>query len=197
MGHTYPLTPATQTSTIATIIICTQCLGTSCCGSSMTMRLSIYPGSSCTPPFHSFFSFVLWLSTMNKALSIFLENKISLELPLKHPEVYCVTYTPEFPGLLISTIVLLLSNVCILTLQMIEIQPSTSTSKLQNTTDKSTPQSPSGMYIPPPPIFAYLFLDACHFRALENEKLLCSLNQSTPPLNNLVSSILQSPKIKN
>ena len=55
---------------------------------------------------------------------------------------------------------------------MIEIQPSTSTSKLQNTTDKPTPQSPSGMYIPPPPIFAYLFLDACHFCALENEKTL-------------------------
>ena len=47
-----------------------------------------------------------------------------------------------------------------------------STSELQNTIDKPTPQSPSGMYIPPPPIFAYLFLDACHSRALENKKTL-------------------------
>ena len=47
---------------------------------------------------------------MNKALSTLLENKISLELPLKHPEVYRVMYMPEFPRLLISTIVLLFSN---------------------------------------------------------------------------------------
>ena len=48
---------------------------------------------------------------MNNALSKFLENKISLELPLKHPEVYRVTYMPEFPGPLVSTIVMLLSIV--------------------------------------------------------------------------------------
>ena len=48
---------------------------------------------------------------MDKALSTFLENKITLELPLKHPKVYRVMYTPEFPGPLVSTIVLLFSNV--------------------------------------------------------------------------------------
>jgi hypothetical protein len=50
----------------------------------------------------------------NAALSKFLENKIALELPLKHPEVYRVTYTPEFPGPLVSTIILSFpSLVCI------------------------------------------------------------------------------------
>ena len=44
---------------------------------------------------------------VNNALPMFLENKVSLELPLKYPEVYCVTYTPEFPGPLVSTDVVL------------------------------------------------------------------------------------------
>jgi hypothetical protein len=110
---------------------------------------------------------------MNKALSTFLENKITLELPLKYPEVYRVTYTPEFPGPLVSTTILLFSIVLsVLTLQTIEIRPSTSTSELQNTTDKPALQSPSGMYILPSPIFTYIFSDARHSRALENEKTL-------------------------
>lgn len=50
---------------------------------------------------------------MNNALSKFLENKISLELPLKYPEVYRVTYTPEFPGPLVSTIVNFYCFICI------------------------------------------------------------------------------------
>ena len=48
---------------------------------------------------------------MSKALPTFLENTITLELPLKYPEVYRVTYTPEFPGPLVSTIALLFSIV--------------------------------------------------------------------------------------
>lgn len=42
------------------------------------------------------------MSTINNPLASFLENKISLELPLKYPEVYRVTYTPDFPGPLVG-----------------------------------------------------------------------------------------------
>ena len=70
--------------------------------------MRLFESHSLTPPS---FSFIRRLSTMNNALSKFLENKISLELPLKHPEVYHVTYMPEFPGPLVSTIVMLLSIV--------------------------------------------------------------------------------------
>ncbi|KAH0831161.1 hypothetical protein J3R83DRAFT_13737 [Lanmaoa asiatica] len=62
---------------------------------------------------------------MNNGLPAFLENKISLEVPLKYPEVYRVTYTPESPGPL-----------------TIEIRPS-ATSELQNTAQMLALQSPS------------------------------------------------------
>ena len=39
---------------------------------------------------------------MDSAITNFLENKVSIELPLKYPEVYWITFTPKFPGLLVS-----------------------------------------------------------------------------------------------
>lgn len=52
------------------------------------------------------------MSTINNPLASFLDNKISLELPLKYPEVYRVTYTPDFPGPLVSFSLYHLSHIC-------------------------------------------------------------------------------------
>ena len=118
---------------------------------------------SFTPPI---LLFVLQLSTMHKALSTFLDNKISLELPLKYPEVYCITYTPEFPGPLVSTIALLFLIVSSIftfhAFQTIEIQPSTA-SELWNTTAEHSLKSPSGMLVPTSLVFIYLFFGCRSF----------------------------------
>ncbi|KAG8213546.1 hypothetical protein J3R82DRAFT_10191 [Butyriboletus roseoflavus] len=63
---------------------------------------------------------------MNNALSRFLENKISIELPLKHFKVYCVTYISESPRPL-----------------TIEIQPSATISELQDTRENLALESHS------------------------------------------------------
>ena len=106
------------------------------------------------------FLFVLQLSTMHKVLSTFLDKKISLELPLKYPEVYCITYTPEFPGPLVSTTALLFLIVSSIftfhAFQTIEIRPSTA-SELRNTTGEHSLKSPLGMLIPTSLVFIYLF----------------------------------------
>jgi len=59
---------------------------------------------------------------MSKALPTFLENTITLELPLKYPEVYHVIYTPEFPSPLVSTIALLFSIVPLFRQSKVELQ---------------------------------------------------------------------------
>ena len=160
------------------------------CGPSMSMRLSIYPTPSLRLS-HSFFSFVLWPLTMNKALSTFLENKITLDLPLKHPEVYCVVYTPEFPRPLVSTIVLLFSNMYWLYRQLkfdlLLVNPSYRTQQTSLLSNRLQVH-----------MYFHLHLSLLISFQMHNilvhlrvKELLYSLNQAMmPPPNNLVSSIL-------
>jgi len=63
------------------------------------------------------------MPTVDNALASLLETRISLELPLKYPEVYHVTYTPDFPELLVNLVFCILQvvSVLIVYLQMIEI----------------------------------------------------------------------------
>ena len=137
---------------------------------------------------------------MHKALSTFLDNKISLELPLKYPEVYCVTYTPEFPGPLVSTIAVLFSIVSSIftfhAFQTIEIRPST-TSELRNTTEKPSLISPSGMLVPTPLIFIYLLWMQDILARSRMKKLSCSLDRTASVQACLVSSVLLCPEVSN
>lgn len=80
------------------------------------------------------------MSTTSNLLASFFKNMISLELPLKYPEVYHVTYIPDFPGPLVN-LLFCHPTLSVLTIhfQTIEIRTSgcTTPSEPQNTRDDS------------------------------------------------------------